>query len=131
MEEQIRAMGIDARGKSIFPICGELLPEDIAECCRKAGILKDAPSARANEAIPDLPIRSPLLLSLIHIYPRQDQTDSQADNHTRPIGGVEEAKPHVSGGQPLSGSQHERDDAVDQHERQEARAGIDLSLIHI
>ena len=37
-EEQIRAMGIDARGKSIFPICGELLPEDIAECCRKAGI---------------------------------------------------------------------------------------------
>jgi len=54
MEEQIRAMGIDARGKSIFPICGELLPEDIAECCRKAGILKDAPSARANEAIPDL-----------------------------------------------------------------------------
>ena len=63
MEEQIRAMGIDARGKSIFPICGELLPEDIAECCRKAGILKDAPSARANEAIPDLPIRSPLLCS--------------------------------------------------------------------
>ena len=39
MEEQIRAMGIDARGKSIIPICGELLPEDIAECCRKAGIL--------------------------------------------------------------------------------------------
>ena len=63
MEEQIRAMGIDARGKSIFPACGELLPEDIAECCRKAGILKDAPSARANEAIPDLPIRSPLLCS--------------------------------------------------------------------
>ena len=42
---------------------GELLPEDIAESCRKAGILKDAPSARANEAIPDLPIRSPLLCS--------------------------------------------------------------------
>ena len=31
MEEQIRAMGIDARGKSIFPICGELLPEDIGD----------------------------------------------------------------------------------------------------
>ena len=64
-------------------------------------------------------------------HPRQDQTDSQADNHTRPIGGVEEAKPHVSGGQPLSGSQHERDDAVDQHERQEARAGIDNAYAHV
>ena len=37
MEEQIRAMGIDARGKSIFPICGELLPEDIG--CYNLGTL--------------------------------------------------------------------------------------------
>ena len=59
----LEAFSNEWRGKSIFPICGELLPEDIAECCRKAGILKGAPSARANEAIPDLPIRSPLLCS--------------------------------------------------------------------
>ena len=47
IEEQVRAMGIPARGKDIFSICGELLPEDIAESCRKAGILKDTAPAFA------------------------------------------------------------------------------------
>lgn len=62
LEEQIRAMGIPARGKAIFSICGELLPEDIAESCRKAGILRDTPPTFTNHA-EQLPNRSPLLCS--------------------------------------------------------------------
>ena len=60
IEEQVRAMGIPARGKDIFSICGELLPEDIAESCRKAGILEgEAPAVKDHSS--DLPVRSPLL----------------------------------------------------------------------
>lgn len=64
MEEQIRSMGIAARGKDIFPVCGELLPEDIVLHCRKAGILPPATDAPAKIEPPkDLPLRSPLLCS--------------------------------------------------------------------
>ena len=63
IEEQVRAMGIDAQGKSIFPICGELLPEDIAEHCRKAGILNAPAPVIPQDAVQDLPLRSPLLCS--------------------------------------------------------------------
>ena len=62
IEEQVRAMGIPARGKDIFSICGELLPEDIAESCRKAGILKDTAPAFSDTS-ESLPSRSPLLCS--------------------------------------------------------------------
>lgn len=62
IEEQVRAMGIPARGKELFSICGELLPEDIAAACRKAGILKDA-APDVAEAPAGLPERSPLLCS--------------------------------------------------------------------
>ncbi len=63
LEEQIRAMGIDVEGKSIFPPCGELLPEDIAACCRKAGILTTKPGFVPAVPMADLPARSPLLCS--------------------------------------------------------------------
>ena len=62
IEEQVRAMGIPARGKDIFSICGELLPEDIAESCRRAGILKDTAPAFSDTS-ESLPSRSPLLCS--------------------------------------------------------------------
>lgn len=62
IEEQVRAMGIPARGKELFSICGELLPEDIAAACRTAGILKDA-APDVAEAPAGLPERSPLLCS--------------------------------------------------------------------
>lgn len=62
IEEQVRALGIPARGKDIFSLCGELLPEDIAESCRKAGILQDAAPV-LTETPHDLPDRSPLLCS--------------------------------------------------------------------
>ncbi len=62
IEEQVRAMGIPARGKDIFSICGVLLPEDIAESCRKAGILKDTAPAFSDTS-ESLPSRSPLLCS--------------------------------------------------------------------
>ena len=48
-------LGVDAVG-------GELLPEDIAESCRKAGILKDTAPAFSDTS-ESLPSRSPLLCS--------------------------------------------------------------------
>ena len=64
MEEQIRAMGIAARGKDIFPLCGELLPEDIARHARAAGLAVPDPGRPVANAAPEnLPGRSPLLCS--------------------------------------------------------------------
>ena len=40
LEEQIKAMGISARGKDVFPACGELLPEDIQRHCRLQGFCR-------------------------------------------------------------------------------------------
>ncbi len=75
IEEQVRAMGIDARGKYIFPICGELLPEDIAECCRKAGILKGRPPrqrhgrSRSAEPQPVAVLRLPAPFHVLPSFP--------------------------------------------------------------
>ena len=52
IEEQVRAMGIPARGKDIFSICGELLPEDIAESCRRAASSRIRPPRSATRPNP-------------------------------------------------------------------------------
>jgi indolepyruvate ferredoxin oxidoreductase alpha subunit len=74
LEEQIRAMGIPARGKEIFPPCFELLPDEIWRYGVEAGLLNEAnpapaatstaasaavPSAASGAAVPELAVRSP------------------------------------------------------------------------
>jgi indolepyruvate ferredoxin oxidoreductase alpha subunit len=62
IEEQIRGMGIKAEGKSIFPPCGELLPQTIQDLAVEHGLLPKS-KARVKPAEPpaDLPGRSPVL----------------------------------------------------------------------
>ncbi|MGI6317469.1 MAG: indolepyruvate ferredoxin oxidoreductase subunit alpha [Dethiobacteria bacterium] len=64
-EEQIRLMGIEARGKDIFPMIGEFSPTLIRQCATAAGIIKETPAqAEAAAAVPapvELPIRPPIL----------------------------------------------------------------------
>jgi indolepyruvate ferredoxin oxidoreductase alpha subunit len=69
LEEQIKAMGIDVRGKELFPPCFELLPDEIRRYSAEAGLLKaaklpesDAPASKSEPsgAMPELPIRSPV-----------------------------------------------------------------------
>jgi indolepyruvate ferredoxin oxidoreductase alpha subunit len=61
IEEQVRAMGIDAVGKKIFPACDELLPQTIAKLAREHSLL---PPGKKPPTVPDsadLPGRSPVL----------------------------------------------------------------------
>ena len=62
LEEQIRALGIDATGKEIFPPCDELLPQTIQALAEAHGLLPavDKKPAPALE-LKDLPGRSPVL----------------------------------------------------------------------
>ncbi len=66
-EEQIKAMGIDCRGKDVFPMVGELTPAVIEKYAVEAGLLppdavKGAPTSGARAvAVPELPGRSPIL----------------------------------------------------------------------
>jgi len=65
LEEQIRLMGIEARGKDIFPIIGEFSPALIRERSASAGLIS-TPAARAEvaaaaAAAAELPIRPPIL----------------------------------------------------------------------
>ena len=69
LEEQIKAMGIEVRGKDIFPPCFELLPDEIRRYTAEAGLLKaakltesDAPASKSEPsgAMGQLPIRSPV-----------------------------------------------------------------------
>jgi indolepyruvate ferredoxin oxidoreductase alpha subunit len=69
LEEQIKAMGIDVRGKDIFPPCFELLPDEIKRYTEEAGLLQPAKQGqtgaspnkqRAPKEMPELPIRSPV-----------------------------------------------------------------------
>jgi indolepyruvate ferredoxin oxidoreductase alpha subunit len=64
-EEQIRLMGIEARGKDIFPMIGEFSPTLIRQCAATAGLIKEAiaPSeaAATTPASVELPIRPPIL----------------------------------------------------------------------
>ena len=69
LEEQIKAMGIEVRGKELFPPCFELLPDEIRRYTAEAGLLKaaklpesDAPASKSEQsgARPELPTRSPV-----------------------------------------------------------------------
>ncbi|MBN2551634.1 MAG: 4Fe-4S binding protein [Spirochaetales bacterium] len=68
LEEQIRAMGIEVRGKDIFPPCFELLPDEIKRYTGEAGLLKQTPEPGPEQSsastgpsdVPQLPTRSPV-----------------------------------------------------------------------
>jgi len=64
-EEQIRLMGIEVRGKDIFPMIGEFSPTLIRQCASAAGLI-EGEAARAEVAATasssaSLPIRPPIL----------------------------------------------------------------------
>jgi indolepyruvate ferredoxin oxidoreductase alpha subunit len=62
IEEEIRLMGIEVEGKSIFPICGEFNPQVVRESAIQAGLLDE--SARVDSVKPEkgpLPPRPPIL----------------------------------------------------------------------
>lgn len=62
LEEQVRAMGLPVRGKELFSLCGEILPEDIARAAHTAGLpMSSEIRPTANVAPAGLPNRSPLL----------------------------------------------------------------------
>ena len=57
-EDQIKAMGIKVTGKEIIPLCGELSPGRITDAFIKAGVIKSAIPATADQSEP-LPPRPP------------------------------------------------------------------------
>jgi len=62
IEEEIRLMGIECEGKSIFPMVGELSPLIVRQCAIEAGLLPE--SARIETVSPEkppLPPRPPIL----------------------------------------------------------------------
>ncbi|MGC9529410.1 MAG: indolepyruvate ferredoxin oxidoreductase subunit alpha [Candidatus Bipolaricaulaceae bacterium] len=62
LEEQVRALGLPALGKGVFPACGELLPDALAKVGVEAGLLPPASVPRPQVAVPkDLPARIPVL----------------------------------------------------------------------
>jgi indolepyruvate ferredoxin oxidoreductase, alpha subunit len=62
IEEQVKAMGIECRGKDVFLPYGELLPTDIERACAAAGFLSwDRVAMKRNLKPADLPGRSPVL----------------------------------------------------------------------
>jgi len=62
LEGQIKAMGIECRGKEIFPAYGELTPAVIEKSAAEAGILpKDAVKGARELPLPELAGRSPIL----------------------------------------------------------------------
>ncbi len=65
LEEQIRLMGIEARGKDIFPIMGEFSPALIREYAASAGLIPaqaaGAEVAAAARTAAELPVRPPNL----------------------------------------------------------------------
>jgi indolepyruvate ferredoxin oxidoreductase alpha subunit len=62
IEEQVRAMGISAVGKEIFPSCDELLPQTIQGLAEKHHLLPARTKAAPfQSSLSDLPGRSPVL----------------------------------------------------------------------
>ena len=62
IEEQVRAMGISAIGKEIFPSCDELLPQTIQGLAEKHHLLPARTKAAPfQSSLSDLPGRSPVL----------------------------------------------------------------------
>jgi len=61
LEESIRAMGIDATGKEIYPPCGELLPDTLARLSAEAGLIERREAAVSAPPPVGLPPRTPVL----------------------------------------------------------------------
>ena len=62
LEGQIRALGIEVSGKSLFPACGELLPDTLQRIGIENGLLNaESMPAPTNEPLDDLPPRTPVL----------------------------------------------------------------------
>jgi indolepyruvate ferredoxin oxidoreductase alpha subunit len=61
LEEQIRLMGIECEGKSIFPLCHEMNPTIVRAAAAQAGLLQGAPSEPIDLTKPELPPRPPAL----------------------------------------------------------------------
>ncbi|MCL2337344.1 MAG: indolepyruvate ferredoxin oxidoreductase subunit alpha [Firmicutes bacterium] len=61
IEEQVRILGIPARGKDIFPIVGEFNPGLIRRCARSAGLLPRPTGQAPAVTAPQLPARPPML----------------------------------------------------------------------
>ena len=66
LEENIRLMGIEVRGKDVFPVLGEFTPGLVRSCAQDAGLLEgpgvltEAASTVASE-VSKLPARPPML----------------------------------------------------------------------
>lgn len=60
IEEQVRALGIQAVGKELFPPCYELLPDRLMEIGIKAGLIPESALPKKQKAPDDalLPVRS-------------------------------------------------------------------------
>ena len=54
----------------------------------------------------------------------QEQADAGPQHHSRQVGGVQEAIPEGSAGQPFAGRQHEGDNPLDHHQGHEGREGV-------
>ena len=62
LEEEIRLMGIQCEGKSIFPMCGEFDPRVLWESAIKAGLLPASAHVPVAELdLPEIPPRPPVL----------------------------------------------------------------------
>ena len=61
LEEQIRAMGLDVKGKEYFPACYELIPDLLRSCSIEAGLLEVPKGEDLIERIENLPPRVPVL----------------------------------------------------------------------
>lgn len=62
IEEQVRLLGLDCEGKSIFPLIGELDPSVVRSAGAAAGLPVDrAPVQTADLDLPELPGRPPVL----------------------------------------------------------------------
>jgi len=61
LEEQIRAMGLDVKGKEYFPPCDELVPDRLQAFAIEAGLMNAPKGVELIDVIDDLPPRSPVL----------------------------------------------------------------------
>jgi len=60
LEESIKVMGIEVTGKDIIPLVGELNPDIVEECSRKANLLPEISSKESTDGKPALLGRPPL-----------------------------------------------------------------------
>ncbi len=61
LEEQIRAMGLDVKGKEYFPPCDELIPDRLQAFSIEAGLMDAPADGDRIEIVDDLPPRTPVL----------------------------------------------------------------------